>query len=98
MQSPYEAPPPYSPPRSSVPVWAWVLVGCACLPVLLMAIFGALLFPIFAQAREEARTESCMADLRQLTENTRIYAEDHDGALPKASQWMDAIEPYVHQD
>ncbi|MCX7686540.1 MAG: DUF1559 domain-containing protein [Fimbriimonadales bacterium] len=59
------------------------------------AILGAVLSPVFAQAREKARATACMSNLRQMGSAFAMYAQDHRGQLPPASRWMDAITPYL---
>ena len=50
--------------------------------IAIIAILAAILFPVFAQARESARKTSCAANLYQLGVALQIYARDHDGRLP----------------
>jgi len=51
----------------------------------IIAILGAILFPVLAQAREKARCASCQAHLRQLGLAIQMYASDHDSFPPWAS-------------
>lgn len=60
-------------------------------------ILGAILFPVFAQAREKARDATCMRNLQEMARACTLYAEDHRRQLPLASSWMDAIAPYVKE-
>ena len=46
--------------------------------IAIIAILAAILFPVFAQAREKARQTSCLSNFRQLTLALRMYAQDHD--------------------
>jgi len=46
--------------------------------IAIIAILAAILFPVFAKAREKARQTSCLANQRQLITATMIYAEDYD--------------------
>lgn len=50
--------------------------------IAIIAILAAILFPVFAQARERARSTKCLSNLRQLSLAFRQYAEDHNGYLP----------------
>ena len=52
--------------------------------IAIIAILAAILFPVFAQAREKARQISCMSNMRQLGLGVAQFAQDHDEALPKA--------------
>lgn len=46
--------------------------------IAIIAILAALLFPVFAKAREAARRASCAANLRQVGTAALMYAQDHD--------------------
>ncbi len=54
--------------------------------IAIIAILAAILFPVFAKAREKARQTSCLSNLRQLGTATLSYAQDYDShyALPTA--------------
>jgi prepilin-type N-terminal cleavage/methylation domain-containing protein/prepilin-type processing-associated H-X9-DG protein len=49
--------------------------------IAIIAILAAILFPVFAQAREKARQASCMSNLRQVGIATLMYTEDYDETL-----------------
>jgi prepilin-type N-terminal cleavage/methylation domain-containing protein/prepilin-type processing-associated H-X9-DG protein len=49
--------------------------------IAIIAILAAILFPVFAQAREKARQASCMSNLRQIGIATLMYAQDYDERL-----------------
>ena len=49
--------------------------------IAIIAILAAILFPVFAQAREQARKTSCLSNEKQLGLGARMYMEDFDGAL-----------------
>ena len=68
--------------------------------IAIVTILAALLFPVFARAREKARTASCASNLRQIGVATSLYAEDADGTYPPrydihANFWWDLVDPYV---
>jgi prepilin-type N-terminal cleavage/methylation domain-containing protein/prepilin-type processing-associated H-X9-DG protein len=75
--------------------------------IAIIAILAALLFPVFAQAREKARQTSCLSNLKQLGTAMLMYTQDHDGLFPPAVgrqsherfvyewSWLHRIEPYV---
>jgi prepilin-type N-terminal cleavage/methylation domain-containing protein len=46
--------------------------------IAIIAILAAILFPVFAQAREQARKITCVSNLRQLTAAWLMYAQDYD--------------------
>src|SRR5262249_9370306 len=50
-----------------------------------IAILAAILFPVFAQAREKARTVSCLSNTKQLNLAALMYAQDYD------EMWSPAI-------
>jgi prepilin-type N-terminal cleavage/methylation domain-containing protein/prepilin-type processing-associated H-X9-DG protein len=47
--------------------------------IAIIAILAAILFPVFARARESARKTSCASNLRQLGLATQMYVQDYDG-------------------
>ncbi|MBC7805075.1 MAG: DUF1559 domain-containing protein [Akkermansiaceae bacterium] len=49
--------------------------------IAIIAILAAILFPVFAQAREKARQTSCLSNMRQLGIGLSMYASDHDETL-----------------
>ena len=50
--------------------------------IAIIAILAAILFPVFAQAREKARQASCISNLRQIGTAFQLYAQDYDERLP----------------
>ena len=50
--------------------------------IAIIAILAAILFPVFAKAREKARQASCQSNLKQLSLAFIQYAQDYDEALP----------------
>jgi len=56
--------------------------------IAIIAILAAILFPVFAQAREAARKASCQSNLKQLGSAILMYASDYDQKLP-SSGWND---------
>lgn len=52
--------------------------------IAIIAILAAILFPVFAQAREKARQISCVSNLDQLGLAFLMYAQDYDETLPAA--------------
>lgn len=57
--------------------------------IAIIAILAAILFPVFAQAREKARQASCISNMKQITLSMMMYAQDYDetlmqpGSLPR---------------
>ncbi len=50
--------------------------------IAIIAILAAILFPVFARAREKARQSSCLSNVKQLTLGVLMYAQDNDEQLP----------------
>jgi prepilin-type N-terminal cleavage/methylation domain-containing protein/prepilin-type processing-associated H-X9-DG protein len=78
--------------------------------IAIIAILAAILFPVFAQAREAARKTQCTSNVKQIMAGFIMYAQDYDEVLPQgsragacvdaagvvgAARWMHAIHPYV---
>lgn len=53
--------------------------------IAVIAILAAILFPVFARAREKARTISCLSNMRQLGTAFQIYMQDYDETLPNST-------------
>ena len=69
--------------------------------IAIIAILAAILFPVFAQAREKARQTSCLSNLKQLGTSILMYTQDYDETFPLTqltswqSSWAIAVQPYV---
>src|SRR5437660_826845 len=50
--------------------------------IAIIAILAAILFPVFAQAREKARSISCVSNEKQLATGILMYNQDYDGKMP----------------
>ncbi len=59
--------------------------------IAIIAILAAILFPVFARAREKARQTTCQSNQRQVAAAIQMYVQDHDEALPNAKTWNSAI-------
>jgi prepilin-type N-terminal cleavage/methylation domain-containing protein len=55
--------------------------------IAIIAILAAILFPVFAQARESARKSSCLSNARQIGLAAMMYAQDWDEILPETG-WV----------
>jgi prepilin-type N-terminal cleavage/methylation domain-containing protein/prepilin-type processing-associated H-X9-DG protein len=51
--------------------------------IAIIAILAAILFPVFAKAREKARQSSCLSNIKQLTLATMQYIQDYDERTPQ---------------
>ena len=61
--------------------------------IAIIAILAAILFPVFAKAREAARKTSCVSNLKQLITATQLYVQDHDG-LYFQHDWQNPVKWY----
>ncbi len=55
--------------------------------IAIIAILAAILFPVFARARERARQTSCLNNVKQISLATMMYAQDFGEMLPQAGYW-----------
>jgi len=53
--------------------------------IAIIAILAAILFPVFARAREAARKATCLSNLKQIALACIMYAQDYDECLPAAA-------------
>jgi prepilin-type N-terminal cleavage/methylation domain-containing protein/prepilin-type processing-associated H-X9-DG protein len=72
--------------------------------IAIIAILAAILFPVFARAREKARTTSCISNLKQMGIACISYAQDYDEKMPSVYRWggstylywwEDLVQPYT---
>jgi prepilin-type N-terminal cleavage/methylation domain-containing protein/prepilin-type processing-associated H-X9-DG protein len=61
--------------------------------IAIIAILAAILFPVFAQAREKARQSACLSNTKQMGTAITLYAQDYDETLPE--YWDDNLAPKV---
>lgn len=72
--------------------------------IAIIAILAAILFPVFAQAREKARQASCLSNHKQYSLATLMYVQDYDETFPFSSYlfqnscvatFYSVVDPYV---
>jgi prepilin-type N-terminal cleavage/methylation domain-containing protein/prepilin-type processing-associated H-X9-DG protein len=79
--------------------------------IAIIAILAAILFPVFAKAREKARQTSCLSNVKQIMLGWTQYAQDYDERTcgiryatglygagtcdPAGINWFDVLQPYV---
>jgi prepilin-type N-terminal cleavage/methylation domain-containing protein/prepilin-type processing-associated H-X9-DG protein len=74
--------------------------------IAIIAILAAILFPVFARARENARRSSCQSNLKQIGLGIMQYTQDYDEKMPfsylyygpgttNLMWWEDTVQPYV---
>ena len=59
--------------------------------IAIIAILAAILFPVFARARERAKQTQCINNLKQFGVAFRTYADDNNGYLP--NDWRGVPPP-----
>src|SRR5688572_8152662 len=75
--------------------------------IAIIAILAAILFPVFARARENARRASCQSNLKQIALGVKQYTQDYDEKFParytdfaqvgptdQTGGWAILIQPY----
>jgi len=79
--------------------------------IAIIAILAAILFPVFARAREQARKTACLSNMKQMGTGILMYVQDYDETLPMTNYsntidhnsdwgvsyilWCDLIMPYT---
>lgn len=71
--------------------------------IAIIAILAAILFPVFAKAREKARQSSCLSNVKQIGLSCLMYAQDFDEAMPyyvtypcaPYQHWPEKLQPYI---
>jgi prepilin-type N-terminal cleavage/methylation domain-containing protein/prepilin-type processing-associated H-X9-DG protein len=75
--------------------------------IAIIAILAAILFPVFAQAREKARSISCLSNQKQIGTGVMMYVQDYDetymmadyfndrGTWKDQHEWPDVVYPYI---
>lgn len=79
--------------------------------IAIIAILAAILFPVFARARENARRATCQSNLKQIALGIKQYVQDYDERYPLVDQrvggfaggfnsatdlgWAELIQPYI---
>ena len=86
-------------PGHSVTGWVHMRRGFTLIELLvviaIIAILAAILFPVFAKAREKARQTSCLSNMKQLCLAQLMYAQDCDEYLTGRAMWARRLEPYT---
>jgi prepilin-type N-terminal cleavage/methylation domain-containing protein/prepilin-type processing-associated H-X9-DG protein len=74
--------------------------------IAIIAILAAILFPVFAQAREKARTISCLSNMKQIGTGRMMYVQDYDETFPANRfyqpngyyTWRSTVMPYLKSE
>ena len=63
--------------------------------IAIIAILAAILFPVFAKAREKARQTSCLSNAKQISLGALMYIQDYDERFPFYAQGSYTVDPWV---
>ena len=74
--------------------------------IAIIAVLAAILFPVFAQAREKARQTTCVSNVKQIMMGVTLYCQDYDEQSPYWLwsysghdnvwlTWMEIVNPYM---
>lgn len=71
--------------------------------IAIIAILAAILFPVFARAKEAAKATQCLSNQKQLGTAFLLYGADYDDHVPLAAYatdtsfvlWHDLVDPYL---
>src|ERR1051326_4821999 len=70
--------------------------------IAIIAILAAILFPVFAQAREKARATTCLSNGKQMGLAMMMYSQDYDESYPQGyyagppeAWWLSLVQPYM---
>ena len=79
--------------------------------IAIIAILAAILFPVFARAREKARQTSCLSNVKEISLGILMYVGDYDERFPISGgyrnrvpvevprgYWIHVIQPYVKNE
>jgi len=66
--------------------------------IAIIAILAAILFPVFARARENARRSSCQSNMKNIALGFKQYIQDYDEKYPAKDTWTTAIFTYTKSD
>lgn len=80
--------------------------------IVIIAILGAVLFPVLSQAREKRNSAACLSNQKQIGTALMQYAQDYNEVMPfyffgpdggpsgsdGRYKWMDAVYPFVKEE
>src|SRR6056297_1745410 len=75
--------------------------------IAIIAILAAILFPVFARAREKARQSACLSNVKQIGLGFMMYAQDYDERLCPSylagnpdsnNRWDEMLQPYLKNE
>ena len=90
--------------RTAVPTAGFTLIELLVV-IAIIAILAAILFPVFARAREKAMQNTCLSNVKQLMLGLLMYTSDNDQRFPiqyanggSSPSWAEAVQPYIKND
>ncbi len=66
--------------------------------IAIIAILAAILFPVFARAKEKARQSACLSNVKQIGLGMMMYIQDYDECFVSCTatyRWYTPLQPYV---
>ncbi|MBC8137973.1 MAG: DUF1559 domain-containing protein [Fibrella sp.] len=92
-------------PSRTKPSAAFTLIELLVV-IAIISLLAAILFPVFASAREKARQTSCLSNNKQYSLATLMYVQDYDEVFPFSAflngscvgTFYSSVEPYVKND
>src|SRR5437016_5160142 len=77
--------------------------------IAIIAVLAAILFPVFAAAREQARSTACLSNVKQIAAAVTMYSSDYDESIVAhevargtdpldtqiAGAWTSTLQPYI---
>jgi prepilin-type N-terminal cleavage/methylation domain-containing protein len=64
--------------------------------IAIIAILAAILFPVFARAREKARQSTCLSNVKQISLGLVMYMQDYDDSLPQTYYYRGGGSPLIN--
>ena len=68
--------------------------------IAIIAILAAILFPVFAKARDKARQTACLSNAKQIGNAVMMYTQDYDESYPTIdfSRYLVLVQPYAKNE
>jgi prepilin-type N-terminal cleavage/methylation domain-containing protein/prepilin-type processing-associated H-X9-DG protein len=76
--------------NATLPRYGFTLIELLVV-IAIIAILAAILFPVFAQARESARKTGCLSNNKQIGLAAMMYVQDYDEMFPAQRWWGGSI-------
>ena len=81
-------------PKSGVPGWAKWVIGCGAMLMCCCPIGGAILFPVFSQAKLAAKSKQSMGNMKGVVVAWNLYCADFDDISCPQEGWNDNVRKY----